>query len=342
MSLLNYTSAAELPAHLDVHWLWHERVAMGTVAMLGGTGGVGKSILVAALELCVAAGIPFLDAEVASGEVLHLDFDTDPRLQGPWYRRVAAGLGLPETHLSRIRYVEPSGNGPPYLIPERLEELASEVQAMAPVLLVIDAWTSAFPFIRGSDMGEVAQVMAALREMARSGPAVLVLDHTPKPIAHGPSALERGLIGSTMKQAGARAVHLLQRVPPREVQGRDVQVLHTLKNNLAALAEPVGIERTWHAGGAVTFTTCDLPEAENSAPAMSRALRAIREIIGTVPVALRTIVDEVARRANVAERTTRTALAQLVGRGELVRVQSGREVMYVLTSDKGPAEADIN
>ncbi len=61
--------------------------------MLGGPGGVGKSVKVAALEVAIASGKPFLEAEVQQGTVLHLDFDTDARLQGPWYARVAKGMG---------------------------------------------------------------------------------------------------------------------------------------------------------------------------------------------------------------------------------------------------------
>ncbi len=86
--------AHQLPPRLEVSWLWEGMVAQGTLALLGGPGGVGKSTLVAALEVAVAAGVPFLEREVAQGEVLHVDYDTDPRLQGPWYPKVAAGLGV--------------------------------------------------------------------------------------------------------------------------------------------------------------------------------------------------------------------------------------------------------
>jgi hypothetical protein len=330
MSFLDFRTANTLPRCVEVSWLWGERIASGTLAMLGGAGGVGKSILVAGLEVAVAAGLPFLDAEVLKGDVIHLDFDTGESLQGPWYRRAAAGLGLSDSALKRIRYAVPAGDGPPYLTVERLEELGREIKAAGPVLVVVDAYASAFPYIRSNDMGQVAQVMAALRALAQLGPAVLVLDHTPKPVANGPSALERGLIGSTIKQAGARAVHLLQRVPPGEVGGRDIQALHTIKNNLAPLGEPWGVERTWHPGGAVTFTICDLPEAENRAPALNKALRVIRELISASPIARKVLLSEVLHRANVGERTIKAALAKLVSLRELTRLVEGRETLYCL------------
>lgn len=329
-SLFNIATADSLPRNLDVSWLWHERIAAGTVAMLGGAGGVGKSILVAGLEVAIAAGEPFLDAEVLQGEVLHLDFDTDAKLQGPWYRRAAAGLNLDGNTLKRIRYATPVENKP-YLTLEHLAELQTEVKAAGPVLVVIDAYTSAFPYVRSNDAGQVAQVMAALREIARLGPAVLVLDHIPKPMANAPSALERGLIGSTIKQAGARAVHLLQRVAPAEVNGRDVQALHTLKNNLAPLTEALGIERLWQDNG-LTFTVTDLPEGENRAPALARALRVIRETVqpGAI-IARKALIAEVVSRGNVSERTADAALARLVSLKELEKAAlHGREVAYRL------------
>lgn len=333
--------ADELPRKSEVRWLWHERIAAGTLAMLGGAGGVGKSILIAGLEVAIAAGEPFLDAEVLQGDVLHLDFDTDASLQGPWYRRAAAGLHIGSDMLRRIRYATPAGNGLPYLTPDRLQELHAEVSAAGPVAVIIDAWTSSFPHIRSNDAGDVAQVMAALREIARTGAAVLVLDHTPKPVAGAPAATERGLIGSTIKQAGARAVHLLQRVAPADVGGRDVQALHTLKNNLAPISEPVGIERTWGGDGAVMFAVTDLPEGERRAPAMSRAVRIIRETIQPhATISRKELVAEVVSRGNVSERTAAAALNRLVSLKELEKAAlEGREVAYRV---RGAASNPLN
>jgi hypothetical protein len=339
-NLFDIKRADELPRRVEIRWLWRDLIAAGTVAMLGGAGGVGKSILVAGLEVAIAAGEPFLDAEVLQGDVLHLDFDTDAALHGPWYRRVAAGLRIGSDVLRRIRYATPAGNGVPYLTPDRLQELHAEVSNAGPVAVIIDAWTSAFPHVRSNDAGDVAQVMAALREIARSGPAVVVLDHTPKPSAGAPAATERGLIGSTIKQAGARAVHLLQRVAPAEVQGRDIQALHTLKNNLAPLTDAIGIERLWHDGG-VAFTVTDLPEGENRAPALARAMRVIRETVQPGAItARRALLAEAVDRGNVSERTAASALAKLVSLRELEKTAlDGREVAYRLRGADIPAES---
>lgn len=334
MTAWAWTPGNELPTKSVFVWAWSLRVAAGTVAFLGGPGGVGKSVLVAALEVAVATGRTFLDRETLHGDVWHLDFDTDARLQGPWYSRVAAGMDVDPRALGRIRYGAPGGKGAPFLTVERLEALAADVAKSPPVLVVVDAWSSAFPFIRGNDAGEVAGLMASLRELARLGPAVLVLDHLPKPVAGGPPTLERGLLGSVAKGAGSRAVYLLNRVAPREVEGRDVQRLDCLKNNLAPIEEPLGIERIWTPGG-VSFHTCDLPsDDETRAPALGRAMRAVRDCLNGQPVPRRELLRQVVRLANCSERTAASALGRLSDAGEVEKVElDGRSLAYRLPID---------
>lgn len=327
MSLWNVNRVTDLPEQVEIAWAWRNYLPLGTVSMLGGPGGVGKSVLVAALEIAIASGRPFLESEVQQGAVLHLDFDTDARLQGPWYARTAKGMNAPEGVARLIHYAAPTDEGSPFLTRDRLEALGELVTEHRPVLVVIDAWTSAFPYIRGNDAGEVAQVMAVLRELAKSGPAVLILDHTPKPQANGPSSLERGLLGSTLKMAGSRAVHLLSRVQPRDVDGKDVQRLDTVKNNLAAIGEPLGIERVWSDDGAVGFHVTDLPESESRAPALERAARYIRDALEQ-ETPRKELLKSVIRGANVSERTAASALARLITAGQIEKTVQGREVVY--------------
>ena len=236
-------------------------------------------------------------------------------------------MGASKDVAQLIHYAAPTDEGSPFLTRERLEALGEMVAEHNPVLVVVDAWTSAFPYIRSNDAGEVAQIMAVLRELAKSGPAVLILDHTPKPVANGPSSLERGLLGSTLKMAGSRAVHLLSRVQPREVDGKDVQRLDTVKNNLAPIGEPLGIERIWGDDGAVTFAVTDLPEGESRTPALERAARCIRDGL-TREMSRKDLLKQIIYEANVSERTAASALARLITAGEIEKTAEGRETLY--------------
>lgn len=311
--------AHQLPPRLEVSWLWEGMVAQGTLALLGGPGGVGKSTLVAALEVAVAAGVPFLEREVAQGEVLHVDYDTDPRLQGPWYPKVAAGLGVDGEALGRIRYLEPQ-EATKGLGEEGLKPLL-EMARQGPALIVIDSWSAAFPFVDSRRSDHVAEVMSYLKEIAKAGPAVLLLDHTPKPV-QGLTALERGVAGSFYKLAGARSAFLLTRVPPKLTGGRDVLKLDALKNNLAPLMDPLGIERVW-GPDTLEFALTDLPEEEAPPSKLEQAKRAVLEVLEEGPKPRKEVIRLVAERVNAGERTTEEALRALVKAGAVERLALG-------------------
>ncbi|BCZ94313.1 hypothetical protein TthAK1_09300 [Thermus thermophilus] len=326
--------AHQLPPRLEVSWLWEGMVAQGTLALLGGPGGVGKSTLVAALEVAVAAGVPFLEREVAQGEVLHLDYDTDARLQGPWYARVAAGLGVNGEALGRIRYLEPE-NPTRGLGEEGLKALL-EMARQGPALLVLDSWSALFPFVDARRSDHVAEVMGYLKGIAKAGPAVLLLDHTPKPV-QGITALERGVAGSFYKLAGARSAFLLTRVAPKLTGGRDVLKLDTLKNNLAPLEDPLGIERIWK-GDALAFALTDLPEEEARPSKAERAKRAVLELLEEGPKPRKGLIRLVAERVNAGERTTEEALRALVQAGAVERLTLGGQGGAVAYRLKAPSE----
>lgn len=318
MSLFISHSAADLPRERAVNWLWEGFVAQGTLALLGGPGGVGKSTLVAGLEVAVAAGLPFLGASTVQGDVLHLDYDTDRRLQGPWYHRVAKGLGVGEEVLRQIRYLEPA-NPTEGLREEGLKELGEAVR-QGVALLVLDSWSACFPFLDPRRADHVAEVMAHLKALAQSGTTVLVLDHTPKPV-QGLTVLERGIQGSFYKLAAARSAFLLTRVPPKLVGGQDVLRLDTLKNNLAPLGDPLGILRVWE-DGALRFEPVDLPEEEGQ-PKRARAQRAVLEVLEAGALPRAELIRKVAERANVGQRTVEEALRHLVAQGVLERLSLG-------------------
>lgn len=315
MSAWRFTAARDLPASSAVHWLWDGFLPLGAVSVLGGPAGAGKSSLVAGLEVAVAAGLPFLEAAVEQGEVWHADYDTDARLQGPWYAKVARGMGAGPAALERIRYMEPE-NPARGLGLDELGELEQLVRLGPPALLVLDAWTSAFFYADSRKAEHVAEVMLRLRQIAALGPAVLIIDHTPKPV-QGLGPLERGVAGSFYKLGGARAAYLLQRVAPKLTAGLDVLRLDCLKNNLGPMGEPLGIARHFERDS-LAFELTDLPEEEQTrAPALSRAERAIREALTEGPLLRPELVRRVAERANVSARTITEALRRLKASGEV-------------------------
>ena len=318
---LRFRTVSEIPTPPPIEWVWEGRVAQGYVSMLGGTGGVGKSGTVASLEVAVLSGQMFLGGQTMQGAVIHADFDTDARAQLPWLERAVIGQGVSRDVLKQITYVDSESGG--FMDEAGLAALRAHAVQTGAVLLVVDAFTSAFPMIRGNDAGEVMQVMAALRQLAKDmNIAVVILDHTPKPMANMPEG--RGLLGSTIKSAGARAVHLLSRVKPGEVGGLDVLKLETHKNNLAPVGEPLGILRVWEGDG-LRFEAYELPDSEDTGPSMKarRLLEAyMNDRAGSV-VPRKELFDHIITRLNVSERTMKRVIGDAIAGGAVQVVTLG-------------------
>ncbi|GAA5514933.1 hypothetical protein Dcar01_03697 [Deinococcus carri] len=310
---LRFRTVSEIGTPPAIEWVWEGHIARGYVTMLGGPGGVGKSALVASLEVAVLSGLPFLGGQTMQGPIIHADFDTDARAQIPWLERALVGQGVSHDVLQHITYVDSESGG--FMDEVGLAALRAHIIQTGAVLIVIDAFTSAFPMIRANDAGEVMQVMAAFRQLAKDlNVAVVILDHTPKPMANMPEG--RGLLGSTIKSAGARAVHLLTRVKPNEVGGLDVLRLEAHKNNLAPVGEPLGVLRVWEGDG-LRFEPYELPGSDQNGPSM-KARKALEKYLndraGSV-IPRKELFDHLITRLNVSERTVKRAMSEIVTDG---------------------------
>jgi hypothetical protein len=98
--------------------------------------------------------------------------------------------------------------------------------------------------------------------------------------------------------------------------------LDTLKNNLARLEDPLGIERIW-TGQGLTFSLTDLPEEEARPSKAELAKRAVLEVLEDGPKPRKEVIRLVAERVNAGERTTEEALRALVQAGAVERVSLG-------------------
>lgn len=337
----------EMPEPVDARWTWDQRLPRGQLSFIGGGAGVGKSVLVWALAFSVLTGKPFLDAETEQGPVIYVDFDSDPSTQSLMLHKVRRGMGIRQAQVGdQLLYRVPESIGQS-MSRDMLASLRADVERLQPALVIVDAWTSAFYTVRSNDTEQVAAMMGALRPLAAAtadgpGPNILIVDHAPKPVQNGPSILERGLIGSTMKLAGSRSAYLLARVPPRDVEGRDVMALHTLKNNLGRLHEPIGVQRVWDVDS-VTQTVADLPDEETTAPGIRKAEQAILECLDPQDfVARKDLLLNIVQRANVQQRTALTALARMQQAGAVVMQvdeRDRRRKLYRLTT-AGPEDED--
>ena len=140
---------------------------------------------------------------------------------------------------------------------------------------------------------------------------MVIIDHLPKPVS-GEKAGARGIIGSVAKSAQARAVHILSRVPPKEVQGRNVLRWDTTKMSYSARPEPIGVELKFD-DGAVSIEVVDLPEGQGETRT-ERAIRAMQDYLETNRGSIvphQTLMDIAVEEANLRRRASLDAIGLL-------------------------------
>jgi hypothetical protein len=281
--------------------------------MVGALPGEGKTVLLTALAW--QATRPYgelLGREVAHGPVIYLDYDSptgDGRATRRWLE--AHAQAFPDGDMDMITLLEPDTES--YGLGEKeYEELTALTQELKPVLIVVDSFMAAWP-VDPVKLHLVQGPMWYLRRLAQgSGAAVVVIDHLPKPAAQE-RAGARGLLGSIAKTAQARAVHILTRVPPKEVEGRHVLRWESIKNSFERLPEPFGVELIFKDGVRVEETP--LPEGSGN-PKRDKARHAMLEMLNSragevVPRA--ELLQAAIEAANVHKKTAERYLAELAG-----------------------------
>lgn len=302
-----------------VTWLWDGMVPHGFVSLVAALPGVGKTALMTALawQATRPGGGELLGRRVAPAPVIYVDFDSatgDGRALAGWFKRHQAAF--PDGDMSRIALLEPDGDT--YGLGEaELEQVAAQAKGLGARLIVIDSFMAAFP-LDSVKSHAVMPVFHALRGLALdSGAAVLLIDHLPKTMP-GEVAGARGPLGSVAKTAQARAVHVLTRVPPREVGGRNVLRLETHKNSFGPIVEPFGLELHFE-HEAVRVIPADLPDG--STPRLERAKAAVLTRLGggaVVPKA--ELVKAIVEAANLHSKRAESYLSKLADELGLVKV----------------------
>lgn len=155
-----------------VDWVIENIVVGGEATLLVADGGQGKSFFALAASLAVAGGVPFLDNRVRMGRVLYVDEEGSPALA---LQRLAQ-LGATELQKRNLDYLNFTGVD---LVryPERLIE---DVDAIHPVLVVIDSYAKAARGAEENSNDQMSRVWdeGILRLARTSGAAVLVIHHT--------------------------------------------------------------------------------------------------------------------------------------------------------------------
>ncbi|BDG18705.1 hypothetical protein TthSNM11_09080 [Thermus thermophilus] len=330
MGLKRIDLHAPLP---EIPWVWEGLIPRGFVSVVGALPGEGKTVLLTALAWqATRPQGELLGRRVEPSGAVYVDFDAatgDGRAVRGWIERHRAVY--PDGDVDRLVVLEPDGDT--YgLGEEELAALEGAVREAGAGLVIVDSFMAAFPL----DVVKAHHVQAAfyhLRRLALStGAAVVVIDHLPKPVS-GEQAGARGLLGSIAKTAQARAVHILTRVPPKEVEGRHVLRWDVLKNSFAPVPEPFGVELIFEPGGGVHVLEAALPEGSVN-PKKAKAQGVVLTLLqGGGVVARKDLVEAIIREANVHRKTAERYLAEIAQEAGLVAVTlpgKGSPVAYKL------------
>lgn len=310
-----------MPRQDPVRWVVKDLIQMDVLNILAGEPGVGKTSIVTHIAACVAAGLPVLGRPTKQGNVLFVNFDDPSALPREQAEMSARGVGFDDLGDLGVYYWQPAND---LDLPVKgledegaLAEVAALVEACAPILIIVDSFSAAFPHLNGNagqDVQRIRLVMRRLLAAAGTGPAVLLIDHTPKPMSNDDA--RRGVSGSQQKHAIPRTVHLLN----HESDDGEADVLrwHVFKANGAKSRYTIGIRR--HLDVDLGVTRFELSQSTLKGEsttlrsvAFSAALEALRGRNGEW-VRKSELVAEVMQETGARERTVRSAVEDVLFR----------------------------
>lgn len=323
-----------------LEWFLRDLLLKGYLNFLASLPGQGKTTLLTALawQASRPGGGEFLGEPVSSGTTIYVDFDApgDGRSVRIWLAKHQAAY--PDGDMSKIIVLEPDpdtyGMGE-----EEFMSLANTARETGASLIIVDSFMAAFPNANPKELTAVQGPLWYMRRLAaETGAAVILIDHLPKPQS-GEKAGDRGIMGSVAKSAQARAVHILTRVPPSEVQGRNVLRWDVQKMSFAALPEPFGVELVFDGEGMRPEPT-ELPESygETKTERAVRAMQSFLEMQRGTQVGRKELLEVAIKVANVRERAAKDALKMLLERlGDTIAITKlpgqGQPLAYRLKAE---------
>lgn len=239
----------QIPAR---HWLVRDLIPSGTVTLLGGDGGTGKSLVALQLAASVALSRTWLGLPVSSGRALYISAEDDRdelhrRLSDVTRAENAALANLDNLTVrslagedALLAMADKSGK----LHPSPLyHEIDTRIRDEAPTLVVLDTLADLFPG-NENDRAQARQFVGMLRGLAiRHECAVVMLAH---PSLSGLNS-GSGTSGSTGWNNSVRSRLYLERVKDDGYEANpDARILRTMKANYGRTGSEIKL--TWKNG----------------------------------------------------------------------------------------------
>lgn len=214
-----------------VRWLWEGRIALGTLALVGGREGIGKSICCYTLAAEVTRGnLPGIYAGEPRAVIVAASEDSWEHTIIP--RLMAAGADLERIYRVDVALPESSVDGS-LSLPKDLAGLEKVVGDVKAALIILDPLMSRLD--ANLDSHKDAEVRLALEPLVslgdRTGATIIGLIHVNKSTSQDPLTT---LMASRAFAAVARSVLFVMQDPDDE----SIRLLGQAKNNLGQTDQP--------------------------------------------------------------------------------------------------------
>jgi hypothetical protein len=338
--LHNYVEAFSEVRPEAIHWFWLNRLAFGTLAMLDGDPGEGKSLV--ALDLCarLSTGGPMPDGSPGPGVGDSIVLQSEDRFASATLPRLLA-LGADQNRV--FRWKPPLDADEPFRIPSGLDQLAAELERTHARLVVIDPLVDFLdPHVSLNSDQSIRRAFAPLRHLAEKyNCLILMIRHLVKRLLA--RALYRG--GGSIGISGVcRSCWLLGRDP----DNRQRRVLAELKNNYAAAQPSLALElRSDGSQPAVphwlgeTHLTADQLTLRigRPSPECDRAVAFLRKFLQDGP-RLSTDVWAAAEQHCLSRKTLHLARQKMAARFQRARRNGNQCNYWLLEGQQVPAEPE--
>lgn len=290
-------------------WLVGNMFPLGHLSLVFAAGGIGKTRLVSHLAVEVTRpqgeGL-FLGHWVKHGKVLILDAD-DPTGFGyqSWINRFLGTRYDARRDLIKLRAVTGGFS------PDDIGALKAELKDDPHDLIVLDTFASAFIGLDTLKGHHVQQALVALAELAKDLEcAIVLLDHVGK-LQPGQTVVSKGPYGSA-KTFSPRAIFALERVPPKEVEGRDIIKMTCTKMSYAPEPAPIGLEISLEENDTLArVKLADLPNGGLLDKAKEAIVSALKSAKGE-DMPRQALLSAAVASANITQRYAEKALKELL------------------------------
>jgi RecA-family ATPase len=184
-------------------WVVEGIIPAGTIIMVAGDAGVGKSVMSLSEGLHIALGRPFLGHKTSQRRVLYFDEENSRPDLGAYLQRIWSGMGQPALEeIKPFFRIESFSLGSPTW-PGDMESIIKE---FAPGMVYIDTATSALSIIDENSNAEAQKACNQLRNIIKrlsDPPAIKILKHAKYQSGGGKEGRPRRVIRGAKAWKGA-------------------------------------------------------------------------------------------------------------------------------------------